>query len=80
MITPATLDPRAVAIEKEAENIVNGMCTAHLQAARCNRAGRFIGISTIVKHAREVSTNAYDAARERERAEQVATRARQAAE
>lgn len=80
MITPAILDRRAVAIEREAERIVNGACAAHLQAARRNRDGRFIGISTLVKHAREVAANAYDLARERERNEQVKTRARQAAE
>lgn len=80
MITPTILDYRATTINREAERIVNAACAAHLQAARYNRDGRFIGISTLVKHAREVATNAYDAARTRELNEAVAKRVRETAE
>lgn len=79
-ITPAKLDRRATTINREAERIINAACAAHLQAARRNRDGRYIGIDTLVKHAREVATNAYDAARKRELEEAVAKRVREAAE
>ena len=80
MSTPAILDPRANAIERETSKIAKDMNIAHMLARRYYQPGVYIPTNVIMAHAREVATNAYDAARERDRAEQVKTLARQAAE
>lgn len=78
--TPATLDHRRVTIECETFKIATDMVMADIYAKEYCQHGVFIPASVIEAHAREVATNAYDAAHERERAEQMKTRARQEAE
>ena len=80
MTTPTILDRRAVAIQRETNKITTDMNIAHMLARRYCQPGVYIPTRVIMAHAREVATNAYDAARERERAEHVKTRAREAAE
>lgn len=69
--TPAILNRRARTIARETELVLNRAIFADLNARKNGRPGTYIPTRVLEAHAREVATQAYDLAREREHHERV---------